>query len=191
MVGQRSLHFSYRRSSPGRRAAAALAVGRRRHAAEQCRPLCRSSARSQIIPRAYTGSWCGCGTRNPRSGGELRSRRISASPGCTPSSRSRSVGMTGHLHVFETRYGRFGMADAESGIRAEAPVTLEQVAPDANSRLSYLRLRRRLATRHCRGKGAPSRPCGRVPAVHWWTTGGATGGLRRRLGIRPACGEPQ
>ncbi|MEN3358825.1 MAG: hypothetical protein V7637_2807 [Mycobacteriales bacterium] len=43
----------------------------------------------------------------------------------------------GHLHAFETPYGRFGVADAGLGHRAEAPVTLEQVAPAANSRLRY------------------------------------------------------
>ncbi|WP_202806549.1 plasmid pRiA4b ORF-3 family protein [Kribbella catacumbae] len=42
-----------------------------------------------------------------------------------------------HLHVFETPYGEFGMADAELGHRAEAPVTLEQVAPTLNSKLRY------------------------------------------------------
>jgi hypothetical protein len=42
-----------------------------------------------------------------------------------------------HLHVFETPYGRFGAADADLGHRAEAPVTLEQVAPAVNSMLRY------------------------------------------------------
>jgi len=42
-----------------------------------------------------------------------------------------------HMHAFETPYGNFGVADAELGHRAEAPVTLEQVAPAANSRLRY------------------------------------------------------
>jgi hypothetical protein len=42
-----------------------------------------------------------------------------------------------HLHVFETLYGSFGTADAELGHRAEAPVTLEQVAPAVNSKLRY------------------------------------------------------
>ena len=36
-----------------------------------------------------------------------------------------------HLHVFQTPYGQFGLGDAELGHRAEAPVTLEQVAPRA------------------------------------------------------------
>ncbi len=42
-----------------------------------------------------------------------------------------------HMHVFETPYGNFGLADPELGHRAEAPVTLEQAAPTANSKLSY------------------------------------------------------
>jgi hypothetical protein len=42
-----------------------------------------------------------------------------------------------HLHVFETPYGRFGTADPELGSRAEAPVTLEQVAPAVGRKLSY------------------------------------------------------
>ena len=42
-----------------------------------------------------------------------------------------------HLHVFETAYGTFGVADRELGHRAEAPVTLEQVAPSAGDRLQY------------------------------------------------------
>jgi hypothetical protein len=42
-----------------------------------------------------------------------------------------------HLHVFETPYGSFGIADADLDHRAEAPVTLEQVAPAANSKLRY------------------------------------------------------
>ena len=43
----------------------------------------------------------------------------------------------GHMHAFETPYGSFGVADAELGHCAEAPVTLEQVAPAVNSRLCY------------------------------------------------------
>jgi hypothetical protein len=43
----------------------------------------------------------------------------------------------GHMHVFETPYGSFGTADAELGHRAEAPVTLEQVAPAVNGKLRY------------------------------------------------------
>jgi Plasmid pRiA4b ORF-3-like protein len=42
-----------------------------------------------------------------------------------------------HLHVFETPYGTFGIADRELGYRAEAPVTLEQVAPGVGDRLQY------------------------------------------------------
>ena len=42
-----------------------------------------------------------------------------------------------HLHVFQTPYGEFGIADAELGHRAEAPVTLEQVAPTARSAIRY------------------------------------------------------
>jgi hypothetical protein len=42
-----------------------------------------------------------------------------------------------HLHVFHTPYGEFGIADAELGHRAEAPVTLEQVAPTARSAIRY------------------------------------------------------
>ena len=42
-----------------------------------------------------------------------------------------------HLHVFETGYGDFGVADRELGHRAEAPVTLEQVAPGVGDRLRY------------------------------------------------------
>jgi hypothetical protein len=42
-----------------------------------------------------------------------------------------------HMHVFETAYGMFGVADPELGHRAEAPVTLEQVAPGVGDRLQY------------------------------------------------------
>jgi hypothetical protein len=42
-----------------------------------------------------------------------------------------------HLHVFDTPYGQFGTRDAELGHRAEAPVTLEQVAPAVASRFTY------------------------------------------------------
>ena len=42
-----------------------------------------------------------------------------------------------HLHVFETPYGSFGAAGTDLGYRAETPVTLEQVAPAVNSKLSY------------------------------------------------------
>jgi Plasmid pRiA4b ORF-3-like protein len=43
----------------------------------------------------------------------------------------------GHMHVFETPYGDFGHADRELGHRAEAPVTLEQVAPQAKDKIRY------------------------------------------------------
>jgi hypothetical protein len=43
----------------------------------------------------------------------------------------------GHMHVFDTPYGGFGRADRELGHRAEAPVTLEQVAPQAKDRIRY------------------------------------------------------
>jgi Plasmid pRiA4b ORF-3-like protein len=42
-----------------------------------------------------------------------------------------------HMHVFETPYGEFGIADAELGYHAEAPVTLEQVAPTVRSKIRY------------------------------------------------------
>ena len=42
-----------------------------------------------------------------------------------------------HLHVFQTPYGEFGIPDAELGHRAEAPVTLEQVAPTVRSAIRY------------------------------------------------------
>jgi len=42
-----------------------------------------------------------------------------------------------HLHVFETPYGEFGVADAELGHRAESKVTLEQVASGAQSKICY------------------------------------------------------
>jgi Plasmid pRiA4b ORF-3-like protein len=42
-----------------------------------------------------------------------------------------------HMHVFETPYGSFGTADRELGHRAEAPVTLEQVAPTVKSKVTY------------------------------------------------------
>ena len=42
-----------------------------------------------------------------------------------------------HLHVFETPYGSFGSPDADLGHRSETSVTLEQVAPAANSKLRY------------------------------------------------------
>lgn len=42
-----------------------------------------------------------------------------------------------HLHVFDTDYGKFGIADAELGHRAEKPVTLEQVAPGPGKKFFY------------------------------------------------------
>jgi hypothetical protein len=42
-----------------------------------------------------------------------------------------------HLHVFETPYGDFGQPDPELGHRSEAPVTLEQVAPQAKDKIRY------------------------------------------------------
>jgi Plasmid pRiA4b ORF-3-like protein len=42
-----------------------------------------------------------------------------------------------HMHVFETPYGDFGRADRELGHRAEAPVTLEQVAGQAGDKIRY------------------------------------------------------
>lgn len=42
-----------------------------------------------------------------------------------------------HMHVFETPYGDFGHADRELEHRAEAPVTLEQVAPQAKDKFCY------------------------------------------------------
>ncbi len=42
-----------------------------------------------------------------------------------------------HLHVFETPYGSFGVADRELDHRPESGVTLEQVAAGAKSTISY------------------------------------------------------
>nr|GID88981.1 hypothetical protein Ade03nite_79050 [Actinoplanes derwentensis] len=44
----------------------------------------------------------------------------------------------GHMHVFETPYGEFGVADRELEHRAEKPVTLEQVAPATGDKVRYL-----------------------------------------------------
>lgn len=41
------------------------------------------------------------------------------------------------MHVFTTPYGEFGIADAELGHQAAAPVTLEQVAPAPRSKITY------------------------------------------------------
>ena len=43
-----------------------------------------------------------------------------------------------HLHVFDTAYGDFGRADRQLDHQAEAPVTLEQVAPRVTSKIRYL-----------------------------------------------------
>jgi hypothetical protein len=44
-----------------------------------------------------------------------------------------------HLHVFETPYGDYGPPDPDMELdhRPEAPVTLEQVAPDVKSKIRY------------------------------------------------------
>ena len=42
-----------------------------------------------------------------------------------------------HMHVFETPYGEFGMADRELGHRAEGPVALEQVASRVKDKIRY------------------------------------------------------
>jgi hypothetical protein len=42
-----------------------------------------------------------------------------------------------HLHAFETPYGDFGVADPGIGHRAEAPVSLEQVAHAEKSKIRY------------------------------------------------------
>jgi hypothetical protein len=44
-----------------------------------------------------------------------------------------------HLHVFETPYGDFGQPDPDMELdhRPEAPVTLEQVAPEVKSKILY------------------------------------------------------
>ncbi|MPY96897.1 MAG: plasmid pRiA4b ORF-3 family protein [Actinophytocola sp.] len=44
----------------------------------------------------------------------------------------------GHMHVFETPYGDFGVSDRELDIRAETSATLEQVAPGAKSKIRYV-----------------------------------------------------
>ena len=43
----------------------------------------------------------------------------------------------GHMHVFSTPYGEFGTANAQLDHSAEAPVTLEQVAPGQGSKITY------------------------------------------------------
>lgn len=42
-----------------------------------------------------------------------------------------------HLHVFETPYGAFGMADADLGHRPDSAVTLEQVAREPKDKIRY------------------------------------------------------
>lgn len=44
----------------------------------------------------------------------------------------------GHIHVFETPYGDFGMPDRELDIRSETSTTLEQVAPGVKSKIRYV-----------------------------------------------------
>ncbi|MFC4080227.1 plasmid pRiA4b ORF-3 family protein, partial [Amycolatopsis samaneae] len=43
-----------------------------------------------------------------------------------------------HLHVFQTPYGDFGIPDPELDFRDEDAVTLEQVTPEAKSKIRYL-----------------------------------------------------
>ena len=43
----------------------------------------------------------------------------------------------GHLHVFHTPYGDFGLADKELGHQADSSVSLGQVAPGAGERIRY------------------------------------------------------
>jgi hypothetical protein len=50
-----------------------------------------------------------------------------------------------HLHAYSTPYGEFGVPDPDLGHRSEAPVTLEQVAPAAGSKISYTHRRRTAA----------------------------------------------
>lgn len=42
-----------------------------------------------------------------------------------------------HMHVFETPYGAFGQADPELGHRADRNVTLEQVARESGTKITY------------------------------------------------------
>jgi hypothetical protein len=42
-----------------------------------------------------------------------------------------------HLHVFRTPYGEFGAPDSDLGHRAEASVTVEQVAPAVGNKIAY------------------------------------------------------
>ncbi|MFG2038916.1 plasmid pRiA4b ORF-3 family protein [Dactylosporangium sp. NPDC048998] len=43
-----------------------------------------------------------------------------------------------HLHVFETPFGDFGVADRDLGYRSDGSVTLEQVAPAVKSKIRYV-----------------------------------------------------
>ena len=97
-----------------------------------------------------------------------------------------------HLHVFETPYGSFGTADADLGHRAEAPVTLEQVAPAVNSKLRYTYDFGDDWDHDIRGgEGSRPRRDGGVSALHRWTTRRPAGGLRRHLGLRRPRGGPE
>ena len=90
-----------------------------------------------------------------------------------------------HLHVFQTPYGEFGIADAELGHRAEAPVTLEQVAPTVRSAIRYT---------YDFGddwehdvlveEGSQPGQHGQLSTLHRRTTRRPAGGLRRHLGLR-------
>ncbi|MEV8514364.1 plasmid pRiA4b ORF-3 family protein [Dactylosporangium sp. NPDC051484] len=43
-----------------------------------------------------------------------------------------------HMHVFETPFGDFGVADRELGYGSDKSVTLEQVAPEVKSKIRYV-----------------------------------------------------
>jgi hypothetical protein len=68
-----------------------------------------------------------------------------------------------HLHAYSTPYGDFGAADPELGHRAEAPVTLEQVAPEGGSKINYTYdfgddWQHDIVVEKVLGPGEPSRP---------------------------------
>jgi hypothetical protein len=68
-----------------------------------------------------------------------------------------------HLHAYSTPYGDFGVPDPDLGHRSEAPVTLEQVAPAAGSKISYTYdfgddWRHDVVVEKVLGRGEPSRP---------------------------------